>query len=339
MKNIGILGAGSWGATIASLLCSKGHKVTLWEFDKEAASEFAKKRVLSFFPGLKLSNNISITNNLKESVEKKDIIFLVVPSHTMRDVSKQVSLLGIDLKDTIIVSATKGIENNSLKRMSEVIAEEISGIGNRVVALSGPTHAEEVSKKIPTTVTVASKNMDAAKQCQNILMEPYFRVYTNPDIVGVETGGALKNIFAIASGISDGLGLGDNSKAAIVTRGLRELVKLGTKMGGKQITFFGLSGVGDLIVTCFSKHSRNRAIGEKIGSGKSIEESEKELIMVAEGVKTTQSAYDLGKKHGLDLPIIQQVYNILYKNKSPKEALNELMMRDAKPEIDLYEYE
>jgi glycerol-3-phosphate dehydrogenase (NAD(P)+) len=337
-KKIGVLGAGSWGATLASLLSEKGNQVTLWEFNAEQAKELSSWRTLSFFPHLTIPKDIVITSDLAAAVTDKDIIVFVVPSHTLRDVARKVTMLKTDLSGTIIVSATKGIENNTLKRMSEVITAEIPEVGNRVVALSGPTHAEEVSQKIPTIATAASLNSEAAQTIQEIFITPFFRVYTNPDIIGVETGGSLKNIFALAAGISDGLGLGDNTKAALVTRGLRELVRLGIKMGGQKATYFGLTGLGDLIVTCFSRHSRNRAMGEKIGRGKTLTQAEKELVMVAEGVKTTQSAYELGIHYGIELPITQQVYQILYENKSPKKAVQELMMREAKPEMDMMEY-
>ncbi|MHB9154518.1 MAG: NAD(P)H-dependent glycerol-3-phosphate dehydrogenase [Endomicrobiales bacterium] len=332
-KTIGILGAGSWGATLATLLAEKDLSVTLWEFNPEQAKNLASWRTLSFFPHLVIPKNVVVTSDLVQAAAGKDILVFVIPSHTLRAVAKQIHALKIDLSDTLIVSATKGIENSTLKRMSEIISDEIPEVGNRIVALSGPTHAEEVSQKIPTTVTAASLNSEAAAAAQETFMTPYFRVYTHHDIVGVETGGALKNVLAIAAGILDGLGLGDNTKAALVTRGLRELVQLGVKMGGQPSTFFGLTGLGDLIVTCFSKHSRNRAMGEKIGKGKSLSQAEQELIMVAEGVSTAKSAYDLGMQYGLELPIIEQVYRVLYENKPPREAVQELMQREPKPEV------
>jgi glycerol-3-phosphate dehydrogenase (NAD(P)+) len=334
---IGVLGAGSWGATLASLLSEKGYSVTLWEFNVEQAKELSSWRTLSFFPHLTIPKDILITSDLSQAIADKDFIVFVVPSHTLRDVARKITSMKMDLSHTTIISATKGIENTSLKRMSEIITTEIPDVGNRIVALSGPTHAEEVSQKIPTIAAASSINSEAAQAVQEIFMTPYFRIYTNPDIIGVETGGALKNIFAIAAGISDGLGLGDNTKAAIVTRGLRELMRLGVKMGGQKSTYFGLTGLGDLIVTCFSRHSRNRAMGEKIGRGKSLSQAEKELVMIAEGVKTTQSAYELGIHYGIELPITQQVYQVLYEDKSPKKAVQELMMREAKPELDTVE--
>jgi len=334
-KKIGVLGAGSWGATLSAMLSEKGYAVTLWEFNPDQAKELSSWRTLSFFPHLTIPKDIVITSDLSVCINEKDFLIFAVPSHTLRDVARQIAALGTDLAATVMVSATKGIENNSLKRMSEIIAAEIPQAGGRIVSLSGPTHAEEVSQKIPTIAAAASVNLEAARAAQDIFMTPFFRVYTNTDIIGVETGGALKNVFAIAAGIGDGLGLGDNTKAALVTRGLRELVRLGTNMGGQKETYFGLTGLGDLIVTCFSRHSRNRAIGEKIGKGKSLSQAEKELVMVAEGVKTARSAYELGIHYDIDLPITRQVYQILYENKSPKKAVQELMMRDAKPEMDM----
>ena len=333
-KNIAVLGAGSWGATLASLLHEKGHSVTLWEFNPDQAKELSSWRALSFFPHLTIPKDITITSDLKSTVNNKDLIVFAVPSHTLRAVAKNMSPFGSELASTMIVSATKGIENGSLKTMSEVIADEIPMVLERTAVLSGPTHAEEVSQKIATSAAIASKNIEISRACQDIFSTPFFRIYTLTDIKGVETGAALKNVFAIASGICDGLGLGDNTKAALVTRGLRELVKLGVKLGGQPQTFMGLTGLGDLIVTCFSRHSRNRAIGEKIGRGKSLGEAEKELVMVAEGVKTAKSAYELGKLFNIELPIIEQVYQVLYEGKAPKNAVNDLMTRKLKTESE-----
>lgn len=333
--NIAVLGAGSWGATLATLLAEKNHAVTLWEFNPEQAKELSYWRTLKFFQQLTIPKSITITSDLKAAVEGKDLILFVVPSHTLRGVASALNATGVDYSRAIIVSATKGIENGSLKRMSEIIAEEMPKSAGHIAALSGPTHAEEVAQRIPTTITVASPNATAADTCQEAFATPYFRVYTNTDIIGVETGAALKNVFAIAAGICDGLGMGDNTKAALITRGLRELAKLGIQLGGKPSTFFGLTGLGDLIVTCCSKHSRNRDIGEKIGKGKSLSQAETEMLMVAEGVRTTASAYALGQKYGLELPIIEQMYKVLYENKPAREAVTELMTRDPKSELDL----
>ncbi len=332
---IGVLGAGSWGASLASLLSQKGLDVTLWEYNPDQAKQLVAWRSLKFFPHLVIPKEITITSDLRETCENKDFIVVVVPSHVLRNAVHELSLLSLDLSRTTVVTATKGIENTSLKRMSEVIAEELPQVSGRIVALSGPTHAEEVIQRIPTVATVASLNQQAALDAQQLFLTGFFRIYTNTDIIGVEIGGAIKNIFSIAAGICDGLGLGDNTKAALVTRGLREMVSLGVKMGGQPSTFFGLAGLGDLVVTAFSQHSRNRALGEKVGKGKSLPDSEKELIMVAEGVKTTKSAYELGRKYGIELPIVEQVYEVLYNGKAPQNAVEELMMRETKPEAKL----
>ncbi len=331
-KTIAVLGAGSWGLTLAELLNNNGHAVTVWEYNADAAARLERERSLSFFPQLKLHTDISVTADIAAACAEKDFILLVVPSHAFRATIQALKRSGADTSKSVFVSATKGIENDSLKRMSQIIAEEIPDAARRIVVLSGPTHAEEVQARIPTAATLASINSKTAEAAREILSTSYFRLYTHNDVIGVETGAALKNILAIASGICDGLGLGDNTKAALVTRGLREMVKLGVTMGGQPTTFFGLTGLGDLIVTCFSKHSRNRAMGEKLGRGEKASDAERELIMVAEGVKTSRSAYDLAKKYQLDLPIINEVYRVLYEGKDPKEAVQGLMSRESKPE-------
>ncbi|MBN1824197.1 MAG: NAD(P)-dependent glycerol-3-phosphate dehydrogenase [Endomicrobiales bacterium] len=335
---IGILGAGSWGTTLAALLAAKNNEVTLWEFDPGRAKDLSSKRRLSFFKYATLPKEVLVTNDLSEAVGGAELVVFAVPSHTLRDTARKILALGADLSGKMFVTAVKGIENESLKVMSEIITEELKGKIKALCALSGPTHAEEVAQQIPTTATIASRNSDAARLCQEIFTTPYFRVYTSSDIKGVETGAALKNIFAIAAGICDGLGLGDNTKSALVTRGLREMIKLGVKMGGSPHTFLGITGLGDLIVTCFSRHSRNRGIGEKLGSGQSLAEAQKSVIMVAEGVKTARSAYELSKKLNIELPIIEQIYLILYENKPPKKAVTELMTREMKPETIIEEF-
>jgi glycerol-3-phosphate dehydrogenase (NAD(P)+) len=333
---VAVLGAGSWGVTLAGLLHEKGCKVTLWEFNAAQAKALSVSRELSFFPYARIPDSMVITSDIAAACSQAQYILFVVPSHTLRSVARLLAGTKLPLTDSIIVSATKGIEISSLKRMSEIISAELPSVGNRIVALSGPSHAEEVAQKQPTAIVAASINSQCAEKCQELFMTPQFRVYTNTDIIGVETGAALKNIFAIAAGIIDGIGLGDNAKAAMVTRGITELVKLGSAMGGRHQTYFGLTGLGDLIVTCYSRHSRNRALGEKIGKGQTLNGAEKELIMVAEGVKTCQSAFELGKHYGLDLPIIAQIHSVLYEGKSPRESVKALMMRDSKPEMELY---
>ncbi|MGE4384724.1 MAG: NAD(P)H-dependent glycerol-3-phosphate dehydrogenase [Endomicrobiaceae bacterium] len=328
---ITVLGAGSWGTTLACLLSDNGHDVSLWEFDAKIADKLNSERMIPFIGGADIPGNIKISSDLK-ILENTDAVLFVVPSHFLRSTVMSIKKLGIDISDKLIISATKGIETETLLRVSEIIEEIFPLTKDKIVALSGPSHAEEVSKKIPTVVISASKNEQKAKQCRDLFMNDYFRVYTQSDIVGVELGASLKNVFAVAGGIVDGLSFGDNTKAAIVSRGLKELVRLGVALGGKEKTFYGLSGVGDLMVTCFSKHSRNRNLGELIACGKTLHQAEKELQMVAEGVKTSISAYELGKKLNIELPIINQVYEVLFKNKDSKQAVYDLMTRTPKSE-------
>jgi glycerol-3-phosphate dehydrogenase (NAD(P)+) len=333
-NQIAVLGAGAWGITIATLLGNKNYDVSLWEFDKERAKELNTWRSLTYFPSITVPKSVSITSDLQEACLNRQMLVFSVPSHTVRDVALKLTVLGIDLSSVTIVSAVKGLEADSLKTMSEVITEILPDAANNVVVLSGPTIAKEVAIKMPSAATAASKNLEAAKLVQETFTTDFFRVYTNSDIIGVEAGGALKNVLAIAAGMADGMGFGDNTKAALVTRGLKELIKLGEKLGGNPTTFYGLSGIGDLVVTCFSPNSRNRTLGERIARGKTPELAQQELKMVAEGVRTAKAAYDLGKKLNLELPIIEQVYNVLYKEKSPKDALRDLMLREAKPEME-----
>jgi glycerol-3-phosphate dehydrogenase (NAD(P)+) len=336
MSRVGVLGAGAWGVTLANLLSQKKNNVFLWEFDAEAATALAEKRKLDFFSYVELPPNVKVSNDLGECVSRMDFIVFVVPSHVFRKAIQSVVASKADLSRTIIISATKGIEEASLMTMSELLNVEMNGKKENIVVLSGPTIAKEVAGRMPTAITAASSNINAAKIVQELFNTDYFRVYTNTDVMGVETGGALKNVFAIAAGICDGLGLGDNTKSALITRGLREFVMLGTNMGGQASTFFGLAGLGDLIVTCYSPNSRNRTLGEKIGRGVPLSQAEKEVVMVAEGVKTARSAYKLSNKFKLEVPIIEQVYQVLYCQKPPKQAVEELMGRSAKPET-LYE--
>jgi glycerol-3-phosphate dehydrogenase (NAD(P)+) len=331
-KTVAVLGAGSWGLTLAELINNNGNTVTVWEFNPEAAQRLERDRSLSFFSQLKLSGDIAVTSDIASVCAGKDFILVAVPSHALRSAMQAVKRSGADTSKTIFISATKGIENDSLKRMSQIIADEIPDAARRIVVLSGPTHAEEVQAKMPTAATLASINGKASEAAREILSTSYFRLYTHNDVAGVETGAALKNILAIAAGLCDGIGLGDNTKAALVTRGLREIIKLGVTMGGQPTTFFGLTGLGDLIVTCFSRHSRNRALGERLGRGENASEAEKQMVMVAEGVKTAKSAYDLAKKYQLDLPIMNEVYCVLFEAKDPRAAVQELMAREAKPE-------
>lgn len=328
---ITVLGAGSWGTTLACLLADNGHEIFLWEYDKKIADRLNTDRTIPFIGGAVVPDSIKISSDLK-MIKETDAVLFVVPSHFLRSTLSSIKNLGIDLNGKLVMSATKGIETNTLLRGSEIIEELFSETKDKVVVLSGPSHAEEVSKKIPTAVISASKDRKLAIQCRDLFMNDYFRVYTQDDIVGVELGASLKNVFAVAGGIIDGLSFGDNTKAAIVSRGLQELVRLGVALGGKKQTFYGLSGAGDLMVTCFSKHSRNRSLGEMIAHGKTLKEAEKDLKMVAEGVKTAVSAYKLGKKLNIELPIINEVYNVLFNDKDPKHAVYDLMTRTPKSE-------
>jgi len=329
---IGILGAGGWGTALAILLESNGHSVHLWEYRSDVALELSRTREnRDFLPGVNIPKKIKITSDLEEAVEKKDFILFTLPSHVVRSVGEKISKLELD--NSLIVSCSKGIENNTLLRMSQVILETLPNFPEeRIVVLSGPSHAEEVSRKIPTVVVAASVSDKSANQVQKIFMCPTFRVYTSKDVIGVELGGALKNIIAIAAGISDGVGFGDNTKAALMTRGIVEITRLGTAMGANSLTFAGLSGIGDLIVTCTSRHSRNRYVGEQLGKGKSLHEVLDGMVMVAEGIKTTRSANDLSKNYSVEMPITREVYRVLFEGKKPKKAVYDLMTRNPKVE-------
>lgn len=329
---IAILGAGSWGITLANLLSENDHKIKIWESDKKQADILHRNRSFKFLPGLKIPDNIPISSKVEEVVTEVNIIVFAVPSQVIREVTRKIVPLIAD-KNVIIVIATKGIEADTSLRMSEIINSQLSGgLKNRITVLSGPTIAVEVMKKIPTAAVVAASQEDVAKYIQQNFMTAYFRLYTSTDVIGVELGGALKNIIAIAAGIGDGLGLGTNAKAALMTRGMVEISRLGLVMGAKAETFSGLSGIGDLITTCISKYSRNRTFGEKIGRGETSEQALKEIEMVVEGVKTTEGVYHLSVKHNIQMPITTEIYNILFKGKDPKKAVGDLMMREAKPE-------
>mgnify|MGYP001029269456 CR=1 FL=1 len=329
---ISVLVGGSWGTALAILLADNGHRVSLWQFDSHLAETMINTREnLGFLPGIHIPEDILISSSLKAILVKTEIIVFAIPSHFLRETARKVAT--IISKPKLIVSCTKGIETGSLKRMSEILKEELSLSFDQIVVLSGPSHAEEVSRKIPTTVVAASNNLAAARKVQQIFMSPTFRVYTNDDLIGVELGGALKNVIALAAGICDGLGFGDNTKGALMTRGLAEITRLGKAMGANPTTFAGLSGIGDLITTCISRHSRNRYVGEQLGKGKKLKEILKEMLQVAEGINTTWSAFILAQKLGIEMPITTQVYEILFKGKNPKKATFDLMMRKAKPEM------
>ncbi|MGB8657236.1 MAG: NAD(P)H-dependent glycerol-3-phosphate dehydrogenase [Candidatus Zixiibacteriota bacterium] len=333
MAEIAVLGAGGWGIAISTLLDHNGHKVTLWEFDPaEMGNLRARREHKQKLPGVVIPDRVEIAGDLEPAVANADILVLALPSHTVREVAKKIS--AIEVRNPIVVNLAKGIENDTLLRMSEVLKQELSSeLHERIITLSGPSHAEEVARKIPTTVVVAGFRESVAKEVQLTFMTAYFRVYTNSDVIGVELGGSLKNVIAIASGICDGMGLGDNSKGALLSRGLAEIIRLGEKLGAKRETFAGLSGLGDLVTTCISQFSRNRFVGEEIGKGRTLKEVEAKMTMVAEGIRTTKSAYQLSLRHQVEMPITQQVYRVLFENKRPDQAMAELMTRDPKSEI------
>ncbi|MBI4417825.1 MAG: NAD(P)H-dependent glycerol-3-phosphate dehydrogenase [Ignavibacteriales bacterium] len=327
-----VLGAGSWGTTLALVLLENGHDVDLWTY-KAAQGELMreKRENPDFLPGIFLPPQLDILNDLEKACSDRDMIVAAVPSQFLRSVIERIA--DLNLEETVVCNVAKGVENNTLMTMSEVLLDVLKHEKKENVAiLSGPSHAEEVSRKIPTAIVSAAYRTRTAKVVQNAFMTPYFRVYVNEDIRGVELGGAIKNIIAIGAGISDGAGFGDNTKAAIMTRGVYEITRLGVKMGAQPRTFAGLSGIGDLIVTCMSRHSRNRYVGEQIGKGRPLEVILKEMLMVAEGVASTRSVRELAKKHRVEMPIVEAVYQMLYEGKDPHKATAELMTRDAKGE-------
>ena len=332
MAKISVIGSGGWGIALTILLHKNGHNLIIWSFDKKEAEELKINRQnKTKLPNILLPEDIKVTNNLKEAVDNKDILVLAVPSKAIRSVSK--SLKDIIKDNQIIVNVAKGLEEDTLKTMTGIIEEELKEKNPQVAVLSGPSHAEEVGKGIPTTCVVSAHNKELTLYLQNIFMNPSFRVYTSPDMIGVEIGGALKNVIALAAGIADGLNYGDNTKAALITRGIKEISALGVAMGGEQSTFYGLTGLGDLIVTCASMHSRNRRAGILLGQGKTLDEAIKEVNMVVEGVYSAKSALMAAKKYNVEIPIIEQVNAVLFENKNAAEAVNELMIRDKKLEI------
>lgn len=331
-ENIGVIGAGSWGTTLADLLAKKGHNVTLWAYEPELVEEMTQTRSNSLFlPGISLSPELKFTNVLQEAVADKTVLLFVVPSQVTRSVIK--SALPFISGSALIVSASKGIELDTLKTVSQIYEEILPHeLSANFSALSGPSFAREVAQEMPTAVAVASGRQDVAKHVQHTFTTRFFRVYTNDDVIGVELGGAIKNVIAIAAGISDGLGFGHNTRAALITRGLAEMTRLGRAMGAQTATFAGLAGMGDLVLTCTGDLSRNRSVGIKLGEGRRLAEILGEMRMVAEGVKTTESAYNLASRLKVEMPITEKVYQVLYKDKPAREAVLELMTRDLKAE-------
>lgn len=330
MKKIGVIGAGSWGTALAWLLTNNGHQVTMWSHRREEAELLEEKREhVSKLPGVKLPESIQFTWEIEKAVVNQDLLVLAVPSTAIRSTAKKIAPY---IKPGIpVVNVAKGIEEKTLMTLSQVIEEELPTV--KVVVLSGPSHAEEVGKGLPTTCVIGSREKKIAEEMQEVFMSPVFRVYTSPDVQGIELGAALKNVIALAAGIADGLGYGDNTKAALITRGIAEITRLGIAMGSQPETFSGLSGIGDLIVTCASVHSRNRGAGVLIGKGYSMEEAMKEVKMVVEGVYSAKAALKLSEKYHIEMPIITEVNHVLFDGKNPKDAVNDLMIRVGKGEL------
>lgn len=331
INNISIIGDGGWGTTLAIHLHENKYKVTLWSPFENYAKEMKKTRVNhKFLPSKKIPKPINITSDLKESIQSAALIVFAVPSKFAVSVLKQIKGTKIDLNKKIFLSVTKGFDTVRLLRISQIIEKELGRIP--LAVLSGPTIASEVADKIPSTAVIASKNINTAKRLQTVFNSPYFRIYTNTDVAGVELGGSIKNIIAVACGVCDGLKLGTNTKSAILTRGLAEMARLGSKMGARKETFSGLSGLGDLATTCFSPKSRNRTVGEKIGQGKSVKQILSSMEMVAEGIEAAKAAHKLSLKYKISMPITTEVYNIVYKGKKAKKAVADLMARSVKSE-------
>jgi len=329
---IAVIGAGSWGTTLANLLAEKGYPVTLWCFEEDLAERMQQSGINDLYlPEVNLSKNLQTTSNLKSAVSEKQLLLFVTPSQVTRQVL-QLALPDLS-PQALIVSASKGIENDSLKLLSQVFEELLPESMHRQLGfLSGPSFAKEVSSGMPTAVVVAARDIAVAGEIQKIFSTEKFRVYTHNDIIGVELGGAMKNVIALAAGVADGLGFGHNTRAALITRGLAEMTRLGIKLGGAAETFAGLAGMGDLVLTCTGDLSRNRSVGIELGKGRKIDEILAGMQMVAEGVKTTLSAYQLADKLGVDVPIIEQMYLLLYQDKDPRQAVTDLMSRDLKAE-------
>ncbi len=332
-ERVAVLGAGSWGIAISILLHSNGHKISLWEFNVQDCQKLQKDRMHhEKLPGILIPQDVTITNNLDEAVRDADYMLFVVPTQKVRAVCESLNPLVRETKK--FVNLAKGVEMGTLMRVSEIIRSTIVNSDEKFIAtLSGPSHAEEVSRNLPTSVVAASGNSEFAHEVQGLFSNKIFRVYRSTDVVGVELGGSLKNVIAIASGITQGLGFGDNTTGALLTRGLAEITRMGVRLGADPATFAGLSGVGDLITTCISKHSRNRYVGDKIGRGEKLKDILEGMVMVAEGVDTTRSAKVMAEKYQVEMPITEQVYKILFEDRPPREALADLMGRSLKQEV------
>ncbi|WP_456430761.1 NAD(P)H-dependent glycerol-3-phosphate dehydrogenase [Thermosulfuriphilus sp.] len=331
-----VLGAGSWGTALAKLLAEKGIQTSLWARRKDLAQEIRIRREnISYLPGIKLPEGLEVSHLLEEILVGAEVLVIVVPSHGFRQTLRAArAFIPSGLK--AIVSATKGIETESLKRMSQLIEEELPQMAARVGILSGPSFAQEVAREVPTAITIAAHLPDVAEMLQRLFHTSFFRVYTTNDVIGVELAGALKNVIAIAAGMAEGLGFGTNTRAALITRGLAEISRLGLRLGANPLTFAGLAGLGDLVLTCTGPLSRNRQVGLRLGRGESLQTILESMQMIAEGIKTTKAAYRLAKEIEVELPITEKVYEILYEGKSPAQAVRELLSREPKPEMPSY---
>lgn len=327
MKNIAIIGSGSWGVALGVHLAGVGNNVKIWSFMEEERDIINNERKCKFLPGLILPENIHCSTDFEEVIKDSEFILHVTPSKFTRSTFKQYKQY---VGDKPVIICSKGFEKETLETLDEVILEEMPNA--KVGVLSGPSHAEEVSTGVPTALVIASKHQNILKKVQDTFMSDKMRIYTSNDVKGVELGGALKNIIAFCAGVASGIGLGDNSFAALITRGLKEISRLGVELGGKEDSFYGLSGLGDLIVTCLSEHSRNRRAGKLIGQGVSLEDTKKEVGMVIESIDNIEVAYELGKLHNIEMPIVETVYKVLYENLDPKKAVQDLMTRDKKME-------
>lgn len=333
-ETVTVIGAGSWGTALAIVLADNNHEVRLWSHNPGQVEEINSCHTNErYLPGVSLPKGIIGYADLKEALLGIETVVLAVPTKAIREVLQK--MVNSNIQPLNIVHVSKGIEPDTLLRISEMIEEEVpENLLKNIIVLSGPSHAEEVSRRQITTVTVSSKNLEAAEKIQDLFINSYFRVYTNPDVIGVEIGGALKNIIALAAGITDGLGYGDNAKAALITRGLAEIARLGTKMGASPLTFSGLAGIGDLIVTCTSVHSRNWRAGNLLGKGKTLQEVLDNMGMVVEGVRTTKAAYQLAAKYGVKMPITNALYQVLFHDASAKEEVEKLMSRMKTHEME-----
>ena len=336
MAKAGVLGAGSWGTALSVLLCDNGHQVTMWSIDENEVKMLNEKREHETkLPGVKLPDQLIVTGDLEDTVKGKDFLVLAVPSPFTRSTAAKMSPCVAD--GQIIVDVAKGIEESTLMTLSQQIRQEIPQAD--VAVLSGPSHAEEVGRRLPTTCVIGATTRKTAEYLQSMFISKVFRVYTSPDILGIELGGSLKNVIALAAGIADGLGYGDNTKAALITRGIAEIARLGVKMGGKIESFTGLTGIGDLIVTCASVHSRNRKAGYLIGQGKSVQEAMDQVKMVVEGVYSAKAAAKLAEKYQVSMPIVEEVNKVLFEGKAPARAVDDLMMRESRSENRALQWE